>query len=82
MTGVPIGEMRVGRNFIRVGDVVHVKPSRPGKRDGFDGKVVSIRANDDGSIRWLDVSGPKGLRSVVPDQVQRRAQTKARECVR
>lgn len=85
-----LGERRVdafrhGRNFVRVGDVVHVKPSRPGRRDGFDAHVISIRARDIGGVpnvvTGVDVVDPYsgGVRTVTVDRVERKAQTRGGE---
>lgn len=74
-----LDEYRVGRNFIRVGDVVHVKPSRPGKRDGFDSRVLRIRGNQSAGVVGVDVTDPRngGTRTITPDRIERRTQTKA-----
>lgn len=80
-----VPEFRHGRNFVRVGDVVHVRPSRPGKRDGFDSHVISIRARDIGGVpnvvTGVDVTDPHngGIRTVLPERIERRAQTKGGE---
>lgn len=73
-----LDEFRLGRNFVRVGDTVHVKPSRPGRHDGFDAKVRRIRGNQAAGAESVDVADPRngGLRTVPIDRIERRAQTK------
>lgn len=77
-TATEITEYRVGRNFIRVGDRVHVKPSRPGKKDGFDSKVKRILANPDGSPQALELTDPRNgaTRTLRPERIERKRQTK------
>ena len=70
---------RVGRNFIRVGDVVKVRPSRPGKHDGFRGKVRAIFQEGDAVTRvdvWGGANGGASLRSFTPDRLTRVAQSR------
>lgn len=66
------------RNFVRKGDVVHVRPSRPGRHDGFDSKVLRIRGTLT-DVTGVDVVDPRtgGVRTVLPDRIARKAQTKA-----
>lgn len=69
-------EFRKGRNFVRVGDRVHVRPSKPGRRDGWDTYVLQIRAVD-GKPAYVDVSDKRGGRRTIPiERVERRAQTR------
>lgn len=65
------------RNFVRRGDVVHVRPSRPGRHDGFDSKILRIRGTLT-NVTGVDVRDPRtgGLRTVLPDRIERRAQTR------
>lgn len=75
-----LGEVRFGRNFIRVGDLVRVAPSSPGRRDGFKGKVTRIRAVD-GEVTF-DVVGARkgrapGVHTFWSDRIIRVAQTRA-----
>lgn len=74
-------EYRVGRNWIRVGDTVHVKPSRPGRRDGFDSRVLRIRGNQSAGVAAVDVVDPRtgGVRTLPPERIERKAQTKRGE---
>jgi hypothetical protein len=76
VANVEITEFRRGRNFIRVGDRVHVKPSRPGKKDGFDSKVRRILANPDGTPQALEVTDPRNgaIRTLRPERIERRRQ--------
>jgi hypothetical protein len=70
-------EIRLGRNFVRVGDVVRVTPSRPRKRDGFTGKVVTIRGTDAGVATHVDVADPRhNLRTLDLGRIRRVAQTR------
>lgn len=76
---VPVTEWRCGRNFIRLGDTVHVAPSRPRKRDGFDSRVRALRADPDtGAILGVEVVDPHkagAVRVVRPERISRRRQT-------
>lgn len=72
-------KFRVGRNFVHVGDVIRVKPSKPRKRDGFDTSVRRITGNGHGLAVSVEVVDPNGrLREVYVDRVERRDQTIAR----
>lgn len=75
-----ITEYRQGRNFVRVGDVVHVRPSKPGKRDGFDSKVLRIRGTLT-AVTDVDVVDPRNgnVRTLPAARIARKAQTKAGE---
>ena len=81
-----LGEIRLGRNFIREGDTVKVLPSRPGKRDGFVAKFLYATVNEDGSINYVEVLGaPTGRcpawRSLPVERIGRVSQTKGGEKV-
>ncbi len=79
-TLVALTEYKVGRNFIRVGHVVKVRPSRPRHRDAFEGKVAAIRADDSGTVQEVDVHGDGSVnwatRTVRPERVERVAQVR------
>lgn len=84
-TDVTITEVRFGRNFIRLGDIVRVKPSRKGKKDGFDARVSRLLTNEAGQLIEVEVVEPMGafsgksfgrLRSFRPDRIERKSQTK------
>lgn len=70
-------ELRMGRNFIRPGDTIKVKPSQPGRRDGFEAKVKRIARNKNDEIE-IDVIGDGRWRTVRPERVQRMSQSKQR----
>lgn len=56
MTGTELTEVRLGgRNLLRPGDPVKVRPSATGRRDGYVGKVLAIRDTPTGVE--VDVSG-------------------------
>lgn len=78
-----IEEYRVGRNFIRVGDVVRAKPSRPGKHDGFDSRVRRILADAEGHPTGVEVKDPRNgaVRTLRPERIERKAQTRNGEKV-
>lgn len=70
-----------GRHMIREGDTVHVGPSKPGKRDGFD--AVFLRAKvDAGQLAEVEVYGGKPghemIRTFVPERIRYRRQPKER----
>ena len=80
-----IEEYRVGRDFIRLGDIV--RGERPGKHP-FLGKVTEIQADDDGKPTGVFVTiiakangtihGEYGKwRCLPPEQIERVAQTGA-----
>lgn len=52
-------EWRVGRNFIRPGDVVKVLPSRPKKKDGGPARCLKL---------FLDEAGEKVATVLVRDK--------------
>lgn len=66
------------RNFIRVGDVVKVLPSSPGKSDGFEARVREIAVDEAGEVRHLEViGGSRGkvaVRFIKPERIARVAQ--------
>ena len=72
--------VRLGRNWLRVGDRVHVCPSRPRRRDGFDGRVARVLLYPDGHVEVEVHGGPKGMavkaRTVLLERIVRRAQTR------
>ena len=74
-----IDDPQGGRNKIRAKDRVHVGPSRPGKRDGFDATFISAKEKD-GAIAEVTVYGGPGqsraLRTFRPERIFRKAQTK------
>jgi hypothetical protein len=82
---VEVEEVRVGgRCFVRVGDTVHVRPSKPGKRDGFDARVTRIfRVGEETQVEVfggrIDSRGRQvgaGMRTFTLDRIVRRRQTK------
>lgn len=72
-----------GRNKVRVGDTVKVKPSKPGKRDGFDARVTRIyRVGEEVQLEVfggrIDGKGRQvgvGMRTFTLDRITRRRQT-------
>lgn len=73
-------EYRAGRNYIRVGDTVHIKPTRPRKRNGFDAKVVRIDADDTGQPVAVHVYDPeRRARVLPPERITRRHQTNRKQ---
>lgn len=81
-TDVVLEQVRLGgRNFIRPGDVVRVKPSRPGKRDGFEARVRRI-VDTPGGVE-VEVAGapagkPAAIRTFFLDRLERMRQPTAR----
>jgi hypothetical protein len=76
---IKVTRYRTGRNFIRVGDHVRVKPSGR-KRDGFRAVVRTIRVDEEtGHVREVEVFGGAGGRAMIrtfrPDRIERLAQT-------
>jgi hypothetical protein len=74
-----VTEVRHGRNFIRKGDLVRVKPSRSGKHDGFLARFC-YAATDRGGLYYglheLDSRGRyMAQRSIKPERVNRLATT-------
>jgi hypothetical protein len=73
-------EFRLGRNFVRVGDYVRVRPS-PGRRNGFEALVRAIRIDEDtGTVMEVEVfGGTRGrvmVRTFRPERIERLAQTR------
>jgi len=80
MTTATIPRYRTGRNWIRVGDVVKVAPSKPRRHDGGRARVLAIRSNaDTGDVVGVDVviDTRPGVRTLTTDRIHRVAQTKA-----
>lgn len=74
-------EYRLGRNFIRVGDVVKVTPSSPGKHDGFEARVLAIY-DQDGEIVFQLLGGTRGrlhTRFIRAERIRRVAQVRGGE---
>lgn len=73
-------EIRHGRNFIRTGDLIRVKPSRDGKHDGFLAKFLFAEEDGGGTfyaLQELDTGGkPVAFRFTKPERVRRLAMTK------
>jgi hypothetical protein len=72
-----VNEYRRGRNYIRLGDRVRIRPS-PGRRNGFDAVVHGIRIDEStGAVREVDVfGGPSGramFRTFRPERIERLA---------
>lgn len=82
-TLVSLTEYQVGRNYIRVGDIVRVRPSRPRRRDGFEAKVAAIRADEAGDVQEVDVHGDGSVnwatRTIRPERIERVAQVRGGE---
>ena len=73
-----VPEWRVGRNFIRPGDVVRILPSSPKRKDGGYARVVALIAEAEGEPpTTVHVLKEGAHRFYVADRVQRLAQTKA-----
>lgn len=68
-------EYRVGRNYIRPGDIVHVLPSRRGKHDGGEARVVRIMPRARGDVIFHVIQD--GANHYYPlDRIRRRSQTR------
>lgn len=68
-----VSEFKVNGRTVRAGDIVKISPSRPGKKDGFEGKVRGADLRD-GTIISIEVTGaprgrPPAARSVRPERV-------------
>ena len=77
MSPVKVSEVRHGRNFIRSGDLIRVKPSRTGKHDGFVARFLNA---EDGiyALQQLDTGGrPMAFRFVRAERVRRLATTRS-----
>ncbi len=75
-----VTEYCTGRNFIRVGDVVRVRPE-PGKRNGFMAKVRAILVDEQTrEVIEVEVFGGRAGRAMVrtfcPERIERVAQTR------
>lgn len=68
-----------GRNFVRPGDLVHVE-ARPGKRDGYDTRVLRIMEHPGERIE-VEVGPDKrgAVRTYPLDRLRRRARTRTQE---
>lgn len=78
-----VQQYRSGRNFIRVGDTVKVKPA-PGKRNGFKAVVRAIKVDEDtGAVGEVEVFGGSAGRAMArtfrADRIERVAQTRRGE---
>lgn len=71
-------EWRLGRNFVRPGDVVKVLPPADRRGTSFEARVEAIVADDSGDVKWLEVRGGSRGRvqfhAVRPDRIKRVAQ--------
>jgi hypothetical protein len=76
---VKLTEDRTGRNFIRIGDIVRVRP-RAARRDGFEVKVRAVLPDESGELAEIEVFGGPGgchaIRTVRPERIERRAWTR------
>src|SRR5579863_8580021 len=72
-----LSEVRHGRNFIRSGDLVRVKPSRSGHHDGFAARFLFSEEGAHGlfyALQELDEHGAvQRFRFVRPEMVRRLA---------
>lgn len=72
-----ISEVRHGRNFIRAGDLVRVKPSRSGKHDGFTAKFLYSNETGNFALQELDYSGSHvAFRFIEACRIKRLATTR------
>lgn len=73
-------EIRHGRNFIRTGDLIRVRPSREGRHDGFVAKFLYAEEDRGGmfyAAQEMDSGGKAcGFRFLKPDRIKRLATTK------
>lgn len=81
VSGEPrLAEVRHGRNFIRSGDLVRVRPSRDGKHDGFVARFLygyTDRGGEVYALQELDSGGKAvAFRFKKPEVVRRLAMTK------
>lgn len=77
-TRMTVTEYRDGRNFVRVGDLVKVAPSRPGRRNGFVSRVRRIHF-DEATLQPTGVDvvdGTGAIRTVRPERITRKRQPK------
>jgi hypothetical protein len=81
MSWTEVSAVRLGRNWLRVGDRVHVTPSRPGRRDGFDGRVTRVLRYPDDHVEVEVRGAPSGkamsARTFFLDRIERRVQTRS-----
>lgn len=73
-----IEEIRVGRNFIRKGDVVRVTPSSPGKRDGGLATLQKITEHPEAGLEFHVVLKAK-QRVFRANRIKRVAQVRGGE---
>jgi hypothetical protein len=80
VTAVDVDRVRLGRNWLRVGNRVHVTPRRPRGRDGFDAPVTRLLRYPDDRVEVEVHGSPNGrapaLRTFRLDRTRRRAQTR------
>jgi hypothetical protein len=85
MTAAEVDRVRVGRNWLRVGDRVHVTPRRPRGREGFDAPVTRLLRYPDGRVEVEVWGAPDGkaaaLRTFRLERIRRRVQTRRRQPV-
>lgn len=77
-TREPLGEVRLEgkRVVIRVGDLVEVAPSRPGKRDGWTGTVTELfRTEGHRPTVVVHDAERRILRSLSPERIRGRRRT-------
>lgn len=65
----------LGEKALAADDFVKVKPSAPGKKDGFIGVFRGIWIDDDGQVKGVDVWGDKRaarqrMRTFRPDRIE------------
>jgi hypothetical protein len=76
---VKLTEDRTGRNFIRIGGIVRVRP-RAARRDGFEVKVRAVLPDESGELAEIEVfGGPGGCHAICtvrPERIERRAWTR------
>lgn len=67
--------IEIGGQAIAVDDFVKVKPSAPGKKDGFIGVFRGVWMDEDGTVTAIDVWGDKRkqrerMRSFRPERIE------------
>lgn len=68
-----LAEYQLGqRTVIHVGDYVLVGPSRPGRRDGWKGTVISMFVDKGGPTAEVHHAGDRIHRTVPIDRITRR----------
>jgi hypothetical protein len=60
-----IEEFKINGRTVKVGDMVTVKPSKTGKRDGFVGKVRSGELDKEGKLVSIEVCGAPGRKAAA-----------------